>query len=113
MQSDDSKSQANAGEEGPLDKSQCVFCRRHVKTRGHHVVPKCKGGTETVPACQTCEDFIHKTWSHNQLRDETNSVEKILADPRFQKFLAWLNKQQKMAFFRSDRNRGRTRHPYR
>jgi hypothetical protein len=40
-------------------------------------------------------------------------VEKILADPRFQKFLVWLNKQQKMAFFRSDRNRGRTRHPYR
>jgi len=66
-----------------------------------------------VPACQTCEDFIHKTWTHNQLRDEVNTVEKILADPRFQRFLAWLSKQQRTACFPSDRNKGRTRHPYR
>ena len=97
----------------PVNKNQCIFCRRHVKTRGHHVVPRCKGGTATVPTCQTCEDFIHKTWTHNQLRDSVNSVEKILADPRFQKFLAWLHKQQNTAFFRSERSRERTKHPYR
>jgi cytochrome c553 len=91
----------------------CVFCHRRVQTRQHHVVPRCKGGDETVPACQTCEDFIHKTWSHNELRDTMNSVEKIMADPRFQKFLAWLDKQQTTAYFPSDRNRGRTKHPYR
>ena len=53
----------------------CVFCKREVPTRGHHVVPRCKGGTEIVPTCHSCEDFIHKTWSHNELRDTFNSVD--------------------------------------
>ncbi len=97
----------------PPPPDECAFCLRAVKTRKHHVVPRCKGGKETVPACQTCEDFIHKTWTHNQLRDEVNTAEKILADPRFQRFLAWLSKQQRTACFPSDRNKGRTRHPYR
>jgi hypothetical protein len=87
----------------------CAFCKREVPTRGHHVVPRCKGGTEIVPTCHSCEDFIHKTWSHNELRDTFNTVETILADARFQKFLKWLHKQQDMAVFRSQR--GRTRRP--
>src|SRR5262245_35173375 len=55
----------------------CVFCKRGVPTRGHHVVPRCKGGKEIVPTCHSCEDFIHKTWSHNELRDVFNTVEVI------------------------------------
>lgn len=87
----------------------CVFCKRKVPTRGHHVVPRCKGGTEIVPTCHSCEDFIHKTWTHNELRDMFNSVESILADARFQKFLRWLHKQKGSAVFMSQRNRNR--HP--
>ncbi len=91
----------------------CVFCKRQVPTRGHHVVPRCKGGTEIVPTCHSCEDFIHKTWSHNELRDTFNTVETILADARFQKFLNWLHKQQDTAVFRSERGRTRTPGKYR
>src|SRR5215470_14307209 len=80
----------------------CVFCKRQVPTRGHHVVPRCKGGTEIVPTCHSCEDFIHKTWSHNELRDTFSTVETILADARFQKFLKWLHKQQDTAVFPSN-----------
>ena len=91
----------------------CAFCQRKVPTRGHHVVPRCRGGRDTAPTCHSCEDFIHKTWTHNELRDTFNTVEKIQADPRFQKFLRWLYKQQESAFFRTRRNRFRTRQPYR
>jgi hypothetical protein len=94
-------------------KSECVFCKRQVPTRGHHVVPRCKGGTEIVPACHSCEDFIHKTWSHNELRDTFNSAETILAAAHFQKFLKWLHRQQETAVFRSQRNRTRRRGKYR
>ena len=66
-----------------------------------------------VPTCPSCEDFIHKTWSHNELRDTFNSIEKILADARFQKFLKWLHKQQDSTFFRTQRNRGRVKGRYR
>jgi hypothetical protein len=91
----------------------CNFCRRHVATNDHHIVPRCKGGKLTVPTCRSCEDFIHKTWSHNELRDNFSSVEKILAEPRFQKFLDWLHKQQHSAVFRTQRNRGRIKNRYR
>lgn len=90
----------------------CIFCKRNVPTRGHHVVPRCKGGRETVPTCHSCEDFIHKTWNHNELRDTFNTVEKIRADERIQRFLRWLYKQHESAFFRTRRNRTRTRHRY-
>ncbi len=63
--------------------------------------------------CHSCEDFIHKTWTHNELRDEFNTVEKIRSDPRFQKFLRWLYKQQEGTFFRTRRNRSRPSQPYR
>lgn len=75
----------------------CVFCGRLVPTRGHHVIPRCKGGRQIVPTCRSCEDFIHGTWSHNELRDTFNTVERILADARFQRFLRWLRKQQEDA----------------
>jgi 5-methylcytosine-specific restriction enzyme A len=91
----------------------CEFCNRQVPTRGHHVVPRCKGGREIAPTCHSCEEFIHKTWTHNELRDEFNTVEKIRSDARFQKFLRWLYKQQEGAFFRARRNRNRTSQPYR
>ena len=91
----------------------CVFCERTVPTRGHHVVPRCKGGREIAPTCHSCEDFIHKNWTHNQLRDDYNTVAKIRADERFQKFLKWLYKQQGNAVFKSRRNRARTARKYR
>ena len=91
----------------------CAFCKRAVPTRGHHVVPRCKGGRDIAPTCHSCEDFIHKTWTHNELRDTFNTVARIQSDPRFQKFLRWLYQQQESAFFRTQRNRSRTSQPYR
>lgn len=91
----------------------CVFCHRNIPTRQHHIVPKSKGGTETVSACYSCEDFIHKTWDHNQLRDTYNNVDTIVADTRFQSFLKWLRRQPIGTDFRTKRNKLRTAHPYR
>jgi len=90
----------------------CDFCKRNVPTREHHVVPRCKGGRETVPTCQSCEDFIHKTWSHNELRDTYNTVARILADARFQRFLRWLYNQKESTVFKTRRNRARTARRY-
>jgi hypothetical protein len=91
----------------------CAFCNREVPTRGPHVVPRCKGGRDIAPTCHSCKDFIHKTWTHNELRDTFNTVQKIWSDPRFRKFLRWLYKQQEGAFFRTRRTRNRTSQPYR
>ena len=90
----------------------CVFCEMSAPTREHHVIPRTKGGKETVSACETCENYIHKTWTHNQLRDIYNSVEAILSDEGFQKFLTWRRKQPATTLFKSDRGKYRDKNKY-
>jgi uncharacterized protein YegL len=87
----------------------CVFCKRDVLTREHHIVPRCKGGKETVSACETCEDFIHSTWTHNELRDIYNNVETIVNNEKFKKFLKWLSKQSTDTVFKSSISKNRSR----
>ena len=90
----------------------CTFCKMTALTRGHHMIPKSKGGRITVPACETCESYIHRTWTHNQLRDTYNNVETILADEGFQKFLKWRRKQPAETLFRSSSGKNRDKRKY-
>lgn len=91
---------------------KCVFCGLTTTVRGHHIVPKSKGGTTTVPTCQTCEDFIHNTWSHNELRDIYNTVDLIKTSEKFMKFLKWRLKQPADTVFKSDRGCDRCKRKY-
>jgi len=93
--------------------SKCVYCKREVVTRKHHIVPKSKGGKETVEACKTCEEFIHRTWSHNQLRDLYSTIESVTGDEKYKKFKQWLSKQPLATHFKSKRGKERTKHKYR
>jgi hypothetical protein len=92
----------------------CAFCGRSgaPKTHGHHVIPKCRGGKEIAPTCGACGSFIHATWSHNELRDVYNTVEKVVADPRYQKFVKWLRKQPVTTHFKTERRNGRAKGKY-
>lgn len=90
----------------------CVFCGMDVSTREHHIIPKSKGGKETVSSCETCESFIHKTWSHNELRDTYNNVKTILNNEKFQKFLKWRRKQSPEIVFKSNIGQNRNRKKY-
>ena len=96
------------------DFGYCAFCRRPKAAgiRGHHVVPKCKGGNVIEPTCSSCESFIHSTWSHNELRDMYNTVEAIVSDERFKKYLKWLCKQHSTATFKTRRRNDRTKGRY-
>ena len=79
----------------------CEFCGMTALTRGHHVIPKSKGGNTIVPTCETCESFIHKTWNHNELRDCFFTVESILNTDKFKAFLKWRRKQPATVIFKS------------
>lgn len=96
----------------PAEVTACEFCEVVTYTRGHHVIPKSKGGKDVVQTCETCESYIHKTWSHNQLRDTYNTVEAILADEGFQKFLKWRRKQPATTLFKSDLGKNRDKRKY-
>lgn len=93
----------------------CVFCGREgvPGMHEHHVVPRCKGGKDVEPTCGSCGSFIHGTWSHNELRDVYNTVERIRADERFKKYLRWVLKQSPTAKFKTVRRNGRAKGKYR
>lgn len=90
----------------------CELCGFRTHTRAHHLTPRSKGGKETANVCETCESFIHKTWTHNELRDVYNTIEVILGNEKFQKFLKWRLKQPPATLFRSDRGKNRDRNKY-
>ena len=92
--------------------NNCELCGLTTHVRQHHLIPKSKGGAETAWCCETCESYIHKTWTHNQLRDIYNSVETILANEGFQKFLKWRRKQPATALFKSEPGKFRDKNPY-
>ena len=92
--------------------TNCSFCNIITVTRGHHIIPKSKGGETIIPTCETCESFIHKTWNHNELRDVYNTVESILTTEKFQKFLKWRLKQPPMVVFKSTPGKGRDKNKY-
>jgi len=91
---------------------KCEFCKMQVYTRKHHLIPRCKNGEKTVPTCIVCESYIHKTWTNNQLRDTFNTVETILANEGFQKFLKWRRNQPATALFKSSPGKFRDKNPY-
>lgn len=76
------------------------------------MVPRSKGGTVTADVCETCESYLHKTWTHNELRDIYNSVESILANEGFQKFLKWRRKQPATVVAKSKRGKFRDKNKY-
>lgn len=92
--------------------NKCVFCGLVTVTRGHHVVPRSKGGTVIVETCEDCESYIHNTWTHKQLRDVYNTVEIILSDEGFKKFLKWRRKQSVTTVFKSSPGKFRDKNKY-
>jgi len=95
---------------------KCSFCKRDIPEeliQYHHLVPKSKDGKDTIPACGSCHNFIHKTWENNRLRDFYNSVESIRSTEEYQRFVKWLLKHPVEKVFKTDRKTGRDKNPYR
>ena len=75
----------------------CPICKRDTPEEfleRHHLVPKAKGGKQTVIACRNCGDMLHKLFSNNELRDKLNSLEDILANEFVRKWAIWAFKQK-------------------
>ena len=92
--------------------SFCVFCGMKAPTRKHHLIPRSKGGKTTVDACFTCENYLHKTFTNKELRDTFNTIESILENEGFQKFLNWRRKQPASTLFKSEPGKYRDKNPY-
>jgi hypothetical protein len=70
----------------------CPLCDRPLGQRRerHHLVPRLKGGRETVLLHPICHRKIHSLFREAQLARSYASIAALRADPEIGRFIAWL-----------------------
>jgi hypothetical protein len=71
----------------------CPVCERVIpddQMDAHHLVPKSKGGKQTVSLHRICHDQIHAIFTDAQLAKKFSTIEAILEDPAVLTFVAWI-----------------------
>ena len=71
----------------------CPLCERMIPAGdedAHHLVPKSKGGKQTVLLHKVCHDQIQAVLTNAQLAKTFSTIEAILENPDIQKFVAWI-----------------------
>ena len=77
----------------------------------HHLVPrqavkrKLADSGPTVEICSACHRQIHTLFNNKELAQRLNTLEKLKNEPKLQKFLAWIKKQDPNKRVRVERQR--------
>ena len=72
---------------------QCPLCGRPMppdQRSPHHLIPKMFKGRETVDLHPICHRKIHSLWRERELKNHFNTIERMLAEPEIQRFVAWV-----------------------
>lgn len=91
--------------------TQCEMCQRSLPTTSHHLIPQqihsknwCKKmftkeemKKRRADLCRDCHPYLHKKFTHRELGETYNTIEKIMANDDVFKFVTWLKKQTKKA----------------
>lgn len=75
---------------------RCALCQREIiksQLEQHHLIPKSKGGVETVALHSICHRQIHALFNENELANHFHSLDKLLEHPDISKFIHWIQKK--------------------
>lgn len=89
----------------------CQLCLRPTtKTQRdkHHLIPKSRGGVETVILHKLCHQQIHALLTETQLERHYSTIEALRSHPEIAKFIQWLSNKPPYlrASIRSSRDKG-------
>jgi hypothetical protein len=72
--------------------SICWLCARRLGRRieWHHILPKSRGGRDTVPLHPICHRTIHANFSNADLAKDGVSAATLKKSPEVAKFLDWI-----------------------
>ncbi len=82
-----------------MEENICVICGRKLGDETtiskHHLIPKSKGGknTPTILIHNICHQKIHSVFTEKALKDEYNTVEKLITHEEMEKFIKWVSKK--------------------
>lgn len=78
----------------------CQLCNRDVtQLTVHHLIPrqtvkrKQANSGATIDICSPCHRQIHSLYSNLELARQLNTIDKLKSEPKMQKFLGWIRKQ--------------------
>ena len=76
----------------------------------HHLVPKVvkrkkADSGPTIETCSACHRQIHTLFNNKELAQRFNTLEKLKNEPKMQKFLVWVKKQDPGKRVRVERQR--------
>ncbi|QDT16239.1 hypothetical protein CA12_23390 [Alienimonas californiensis] len=75
----------------------CVLCRHEydrAKLTKHHLVPKSRGGTETVLLCRPCHKTVHATFTEKELERDYDTVEALRNAEALHGWISWIRKRK-------------------
>jgi len=73
---------------------ECVLCKRKVEGLvKHHLIPKQKGGKDTILVCIPCSKQIHALFSNRELKQIYNTLNKLKSSGKIKKWIKWVNKK--------------------
>jgi len=70
----------------------CPICEVSEGTSKHHILPKSRGGRETVLVCQECHKQIHTTFTNKQLEKNYVSISALKEHEEIKKWINWRQK---------------------
>ena len=81
-----------------MEKKECALCGNLIQRSPskHHLVPKSKGGRETVTLHVGCHRQIHALLSENELRDFYHDIPSLKAHDGIRSYLSWARKHPNM-----------------
>ncbi|GAA6156643.1 hypothetical protein NBRC116588_21160 [Pyruvatibacter sp. HU-CL02332] len=73
----------------------CALCARPLGDRveKHHLIPRLKGGTQTVPLHPICHKKIHSLFTESELAQSFHTVEALTDHPDVAAFIKWVRKR--------------------
>lgn len=86
----------------------CPFCGRLIPSSqadAHHLVPKSKGGVQTVVLHRICHRQIHATLTEAELERQYSTLEALVAHPELARFICWVKTKPDDFFERTRKSR--------
>ena len=76
------------------EETVCLLCMRPIpksQRDAHHLIPKSRGGIETVILHRLCHRQIHATLTESQLAQNYSTIDALRAHPEIAKFIEWIS----------------------
>lgn len=90
----------------------CPLCERpNLNPSDHHLVPRSRGGKQTLAICRDCHHAVHAVLTNKELEAKYHTVVELLAHAELSKMIAFIARQDPGGRVRVRRTNTRSKRP--